>query len=188
MSRGENIRSGYYWLSMFGDNLWMSHYKRPQHGGATVFFTINLADRGSNLLVREVAALRAAVTQTRAARPFVIDAWVVLPDHMHCVWTLPAADADYSVRVGAIKGRFTRMVRRSGFCPPPTLQNRHGVNAGRQDRAEAPIWQKRFWERHIRDDRDYAAHINFCWINPAKHGLVKDVRNWPYSSYHRDNP
>ncbi|PXW68020.1 hypothetical protein C7964_104110 [Loktanella sp. PT4BL] len=98
----------------------MSSYRRPRRAGATVFFTVNLADRSSNLLVREIAILRQAVAQTRAAGPFKIDAWVVLPDHMHCVWTLPAGDADYSGSMGEIKGRFTRMVRRSG--PAPTIR------------------------------------------------------------------
>lgn len=173
----------------------MSSYRRPRRAGATVFFTVNLADRSSDLLLREIAILRQAVAQTRAARPFVIDAFVVLPDHMHCVWTLPAGDADYSGRMGEIKGRFTRMVRRSGPAPTPPVHNRHGVVGGRTrhgsgpaHRAEAPIWQKRFWEHHIRNDRDYAAHVNYCWINPVKHGLVADVRDWPYSSWHRDNP
>jgi len=171
----------------------MSNYRRPKHPGATVFFTVNLADRTSGLLVREIGALRQAVAQTRAARPFRIDAWVVLPDHMHCVWTLPEGDADYSNRMGEIKGRFTRTVRRSGPAPTPPVHNRHGVVGGRERvgenpdlRAEAPIWQKRFWEHHIRDDRDYAAHVTYCWINPVKHRLVEDVRDWPYSSWHRD--
>lgn len=173
----------------------MSHYRRPRRPGATVFFTVNLADRSSDLLVREVAVLRQAVAQTRAARPFKIDAWVILPDHMHCMWTLPQGDADYSVRMGEIKGRFSRMVRRSGPAPTAPINNRHGVVGGRQrvgenpdHRAEAPIWQKRFYEHHIRDDRDYAAHINYCWFNPVKHGLVTDIRDWPYSSWQRDNP
>lgn len=104
-------------LTKTGDHARMSQYHRPQRCGATVFFTVNLADRSSGLLVREVAMLRQAVAQTRAARPFVIDAWVVLPDHMHCVWTLPEGDADYSNRMGEIKGRFSRMVRRSGSAP-----------------------------------------------------------------------
>ena len=142
---------------------------------------------------QDATFVRQAVAQTRAARPFRIDAWVVLPDHMHCVWTLPEGDTDYAKRMGAIKGRFTQMIRRSGFSPTPTINNRHGVVGGRTRvgenpdlRAEAPIWQKRFWEHHIRDDRDYAAHVHYCWINPVKHGLVTDVRDWPYSSWHRD--
>jgi putative transposase len=96
-----------------------------------LFFTVALADRTSDLLVREVAALRWAVMRTRAERPFRVDAWVVLPDHMHCIWTLPAGDADYSTRMGAIKGRFSQAVRRSGFTPTPHPFNPHGVIAGR---------------------------------------------------------
>ncbi len=76
----------------------MSRYIRPHIPGATVFFTVTLAQRGSDMLVREIAALRDAVRATMAARPFHVDAWVVLPDHMHAVWTLPEGDADYSIR------------------------------------------------------------------------------------------
>jgi putative transposase len=115
----------------------MSRYRRPKRLGATVFFTVVLADRASDLLVREVAALRLAVMQTRAERPFKVDAWVVLPDHMHCIWTLPAGDGDYSTRMGAIKGRFSQAVG-------------HGDRrASHIARREAGIWQRRFWEHHI---------------------------------------
>jgi putative transposase len=85
----------------------MPSYQRPRVPGACVFFTVALADRGSTLLVDEVARLREAVRRTRAERPFGIDAWVVLPDHLHCVWTLPAGDADFSTRMGAIKAQFS---------------------------------------------------------------------------------
>ena len=169
----------------------MSRYRRPHQPGASVFLTVNLADRSSRMLVHRIDVLRQAVMQTRAARPFVVDAWVVLPDHMHCVWTLPEGDADFSNRMGEIKGRFSREVRRSGPAPTPPVHNRHGVVGGRERvgagpdlRAEVPIWQKRFWEHHIRDDRDYAAHVNYCWINPVKHGLVDDPADWPYSSFY----
>jgi putative transposase len=171
----------------------MSAYIRPRVPGACVFFTVNLVDRGADTLVRHVEVLRQAVAVTRAKRPFRIDAWVVLPDHMHCVWTLPEGDADYSNRMSEIKGRFTREVRRSG--PAPTLQPRNSygarggrdrVGAGPDLRDEAPIWQKRFWEHHIRDDRDFAEHVRYCWINPVKHGLVGHPREWPFSSWHRD--
>lgn len=179
----------------------MSRYLRPRRPGVPIFFTVCLADRASDLLVREVAALRQAVRETKGERPFAIDAWVVLPDHMHCVWTLPEGDGDYSVRMGAIKARFSREVRRSGFTPTLPLSNGHGVVAGRVRRGgayaervgvnpdlrgEAPIWQKRFWEHHIRDDEDYRAHVRYCWVNPVKHGLVSDPGDWPWSSYHRD--
>ena len=81
----------------------MPNYVRPKSTGATIFFTVALADRGSKLLVREVDLLRHAVANTRASRPFAIDAWVVLPDHLHCIWTPPAGDGDFSTRWGAIK-------------------------------------------------------------------------------------
>ncbi|MEZ5730731.1 MAG: transposase [Paracoccaceae bacterium] len=179
----------------------MSRYIRPKVPGATVFFTVALADRGSDLLVTEVECLRQAVRATRAERPFAINAWVVLPDHMHCVWTLPERDADFSVRMAAIKARFSRDIRRSGFTPTLPPRNGYGANAGRVRRGgayeervgvnpdlrgEAPIWQKRFWEHHIRDEADYQAHVRYCWINPVKHGLVERPEDWPYSSYHRD--
>lgn len=172
----------------------MPRYLRPKTPGATVFFTVTLADRRSDALVRDVAALREAVRTTRAERPFGIDAWVVLPDHMHCVWTLPEGDADYSVRMGAIKARFTMALHRSGFTPTLPARNGYGVKAGRVrvgvnpdlQKDEASVWQKRFWEHHIRDEEDYRNHVRYCWVNPVKHGYVERPEDWPYSSYHRD--
>lgn len=170
----------------------MSNYIRPCAPGASVFFTVALADRGSRLLVDEIAVLRRAVAMTRAERSFEIDAWVVLPDHLHCVWTLPDGDADFSVRWGAIKARFVMGVRRAGFSPPSELPVvRNGRYAGlkpglRVAKREVAIWQRRFWEHHIRDARDYDAHIRYCWNNPVKHGFVERPEDWPYSSVHRD--
>ena len=143
--------------------------------------------------MRHVDILRQAVRITRDKRPFRIEAWVVLPDHMHCVWTLPEGDAGFSARMGEIKGQFTRMLRRSGPAPTPFVGNPYGARAGRVRvgagpdlRDEAPLWQKRFWEHHIRDEADFRAHVRYCWINPVKHGLVESPAEWPYSSYHRD--
>ena len=188
----------------------MSCYTRPKVPGACVFFTVNLVDRRADTLVRHVEVLRQAVAVTRAKRPFRIDAWVVLPNHMHCVWTLPEGDADFSGRWREIKGQFSMALRRSGRAPTPTGENPYGARGGRvrrvgeadQERVgmgpegrvgarpdlrdEAPIWQKRFWEHHIRDDRDFAEHVRYCWTNPVKHGLVGHPREWPFSSWHRD--
>jgi putative transposase len=152
----------------------MSDYRRPNVTGATVFFTVTLAHRGSDLLVREVAALREAVRATRAERPFVIDAWVILPDHLHVLWTLPAGDGDFSTRWRLIKSRFSRGLPRGPLRP------------SHEARRERGIWQRRFWEHHIRDEADYDAHVRYCWWNPVKHGLVKAPEEWPYSSVHRD--
>lgn len=158
----------------------MPNYIRPQQHGATVFFTVTLAARGTDLLTQEIEALRQAVRVTRCQRPFGIDAWVVLPDHMHCIWTLPPGDADFSTRTAAIKARFTRELSgRVGFHPTPRSPSKIVKQDGK-------VWQRRFWEHHIRNDDDYRAHIRYCWINPVKHGLVDHPRDWPFSSYHRD--
>jgi putative transposase len=152
----------------------MSRYLRPSVPGASVFFTVVLADCGSDLMVNQVEALRAAVQATRADRQFRVDAWVVLPDHMHCVGTLPEGDADFSTRMGAIKGRFSRAV------PEGRVRTSHVL------RRERGIWQRRFWEHHVRSDEDFAACGRYCWINPVRHGLVANPKDWPYSSWHRD--
>lgn len=162
----------------------MPNYRRPNVTGATIFFTVALAQRGSTLLVDEIDRFRAAVRKTHTERPFHIDAWVVLPDHLHCVWTLPAQDRDFSIRWGAIKARFTRSLRdagRVGFHPTaakrlgqpvgwnPTLRR----SASKIAKGDAGIWQRRFWEHHIRDEADYWAHMRYCWANPVKHGFVE---------------
>ena len=129
----------------------MSVYIRPKSSGATIFFTVCLADRKSDLMVREIALLREAVRVTRAERPFEIVAWVVLPEHLHCIWRLPPGDGGYSVRWGAIKSRFTMSLRRSGFTLPPDLpvvqRGRYaGLKPGlRMNKRERAVWQRRFW-------------------------------------------
>lgn len=139
-------------LTAIGETGGMSNYLRPVVTGASVFFTVNLVDRSSDLLVREIGQLREAVRVTREVRPFQVDAWVVLPDHLHCVWTLPDGDSDYSVRWGAIKARFVMGVRRAGFSPPPELPvvqsgRFAGLKPGpRQDKREVAVWQRRFWD------------------------------------------
>ena len=154
----------------------MPNYIRPDVTGATVFFTVTLARRGDDQRVREVQRLREAVAKTRAERPFGIDAWVVLPDHLHCVWSLPSGDRDYATRWRLIKSRFSRGL------PVGRLRASH---VARQERG---VWQRRYWEHHIRDDEDFAAHVRYCWHNPVKHGLVERPEEWPWSSFHRDGP
>ena len=152
----------------------MPNYIRPACAGASVYFTVTLQERGTRLLVDHVQRLREAVAVTKAERPFQIDAWVVLPDHLHCVWTLPGGDGDFSTRWRLIKSRFSRAL------PEGQLRASH---IARQERG---IWQRRFWEHHIRDAGDLAAHVRHCWFNPVRHGLVERPEDWPYSSVHRD--
>ncbi len=152
----------------------MPDYRRNRIPGGTYFFTVNLLERSLSLLTDHVETLRAAVRQTRSRHPFHIDAWVVLPDHLHCVWTLPRGDANYSARWKAIKIAFTKSLPATERLTPI-----------RRARGERGIWQRRFWEHTLRDDRDYSAHLDYVHYNPVKHGLVKRVSEWPYSSFHR---
>lgn len=152
----------------------MARYLRPRLPGVPIFFTVALADRGSRLLLDEVSRLREAVRVTRAERPFEIAACVVLPDHLHCIWRLPEEDCDYSTRWRLIKARFSRGL------PPGFLRPSHRA------RGERGIWQRRFYEHHIRDEEDLAAHLRYCWFNPVKHGLVTRPEDWPWSSFRRE--
>jgi len=110
----------------------------------------------------------------RAERPFQIIAAVVPPDHLHCIWHLPQGDADYATRWRHIKSLFSRSLAANGSV------------SRRVERCERGIWQRRFWEHCIRDERDLLAHIEYVHFNPVKHGYVSDTREWPYSTIHRD--
>lgn len=165
----------------------MPKYIRPKVEAATVFFTVALAQRGGDVLLRHIDQLRAAVRQVSAEKPFQIDAWVVLPDHLHAIWTLPQGDRDFSTRWGAIKARFSIAMGRAGFTPPqPIGKSAGGVSPALRRKGEVGLWQPRFWEHHIRDEADFANHLRYCWGNPVKHGLVGRAADWPYSSIHRD--
>jgi putative transposase len=153
----------------------MPNYRRVFVPGGCWFFTVNLLERKRTLLVDRIDDLRDAVRKTRERHLFSIDAMVVLPDHIHAVWTLPPGDADFSVRWRWIKHRFAQAM--------PADERRSTVRLARGERG---IWQRRFWEHLIRDEADYARHVEYCYINPVKHGLVARVADWPYSSFHRD--
>jgi putative transposase len=170
----------------------MSDYRRLRISGATYFFTVTLADRQASLLTDRIGLLRQAYAQTIADMPLRCDAMVILPDHLHAVWTLPAGDCAYSRRWGAIKARFVMGLRRAGLSPPPELpvvgSGRYaGLKPGlRVAKRESAVWQRRFWEHTIRDEADFRAHVAYCWGNPVRHGLVERAVDWPFSSIHRD--
>jgi putative transposase len=134
---------------------------------------VTLLDRNSSALVDHIGALRAAFRASRRERPFMIDAIVILPDHLHAILTLPEDDADFSGRWRRIKGHFSsRMIAA-------------GASVSRHPNGDYALWQRRFWEHTIRDEDDYARHVEYIHFNPLKHGLVSRVREWPYSSFHR---
>lgn len=149
-------------------------YRRANTAGGTYFFTVNLADRSSTLLVDAVDVLRDVVRLVQQRHPFHIDATVVLPDHLHAIWTLPEGDAGFPQRWALIKAGFSRKL--------PKGEQR---SASRERKGERGIWQRRYWEHQIRDDKDFARHVDYIHVNPVKHGLVARPVDWPCSSIHR---
>src|SRR5918996_4056897 len=149
-------------------------YRRADVTGGTYFFTVNLAERNRTLLVNHVDTLREVVRIVKAEHPFQIDAMVILPDHLHAVWTLPVGDWDYPTRWMLIKAGFSRRI--------PAGERR---NKSRMTKGERGIWQRRYWEHVIRDERDYARHVDYVHYNPVKHGYVARVCEWAYSTFHR---
>ncbi len=152
----------------------MTEYRRWWLPGGTYFFTVNLAERRRDLLVRHIDVLREAVRQVKARHPFRLDAVVVLPDHLHCVITLPHGDDDFAVRLGAVKANFSRRIPGGERRSPSRLSKR-----------ERGVWQRRYWEHVIRNEDDFRRHVDYLHFNPVKHGLVTRVSDWPYSSFHR---
>jgi len=149
-------------------------YRRVTQAGGTYFFTINLQDRRQSLLTEKFDVLRDAINKTKQTQAFHLDAMVVLPEHMHLMMTLPEGDDRYAIRISSIKGNFSRNI--------PKFEE---VSKSRQKKSERGIWQRRFWEHLIRDDRDYENHMNYIHYNPVKHGLVVNARDWKYSTLHR---
>jgi putative transposase len=149
-------------------------YRRSNVAGATYFITINLAERRSTTLIDKIDVLRDTFRRVKSRHTFEIDAMVVLPDHLHPLMTLPPDDADFSMRIGAIKSTFSRR-----------LPKKEHVRTSRAAKRERGIWQRRFWEHLIRDDRDFANHVDYIHINPVKHGYVEHAANWPHSTIHR---
>ncbi len=157
----------------------MSRYRRASVAGSTYFFTV-VAYRRQPILCNEAIriALRTAIETVRATRPFVIDAWVLLPDHLHCVWTLPDGDADFSARWMMIK-RAVSLACREDYRRADLM------TASKRKHRESTIWQRRFWEHQIRNEDDFARHVDYIHFNPVKHGYVQCVEDWTYSTFHR---
>jgi putative transposase len=151
------------------------NYVRTRIPGGTYFFTVALAEREANhVLVDRIDVLREAYRAVKRDHPFRTEAIVVLPEHLHALWTLPENDADFSKRWALIKARFSRAIERT--------EHR---SASRLRRRERGIWQRRFYEHAIRDESDFARHVEYIHRNPVKHGWVQRSIDWPYSSLHR---
>jgi putative transposase len=122
--------------------------------------------------------LREAIDSVRADWPFEMLAIALLPQHLHAVWSLPPGDARYSIRWKRIKELFTRRYISAGGeeARPNPSRSRH---------RERGVWQRRFWEHTVRDEDDLKRCVDYVHWNPKKHGLVANVRDWPWSSFHR---
>ena len=146
-------------------------YRRATAAGGTYFFTVNLAERRSDVLVQHVDGLRTVLKKVKEKHPFSILAMVILPEHLHAIWRLPPDDADYPLRWSLIKGGFSRILIKS-----------ERIRASRMAKRERGIWQRRYWEHQIRDEDDLARHVDYIHYNPVKHGLVSRPIDWPHST------
>jgi len=149
-------------------------YRRADCPGGSYFFTVNLAERQRTLLIDEISSLRSVFREVKNRHPFYINAMVVLPDHLHAIWTLPEGDSNFAQRWGLIKAGFSKCIAKH-----------ERINVSRQQKGERGIWQRRYWEHLIRDERDYSNHIDYIHHNPVKHGYVSRAVDWPHSSIHR---
>jgi len=148
-------------------------YRRSSTAGGTYFFTVNLAQRKSDVLVRNIDVLHAVLGHVKSAHPFAVVAMVVLPEHRHAIWRLSPGDADYPMCWSLIKARFSRR-----------LNKVEPIGGSRKIRGERGIWQRRHWEHQVRDETDLAHHVDYIHYNPVKHGLVTRPVDWPHSTLH----
>jgi putative transposase len=145
----------------------MSEYRRLYQSGGYYFFTLVTYQRHPFLANREnVAHLKSAINKVKTKYPFSLNAMVILPDHLHCLWRMPDNDMDFSTRWRLIKRYFSMQIKTSA-----NLRN------------EKEIWQRRFWEHAIRDENDWQKHMDYIHYNPVKHGLVQSPGDWEHSSF-----
>ena len=157
----------------------MSHYRRANTAGGCYFFTV-VSYRRQPLMCDEIfrTAFRQAIQRIREQHPFIVEAWVLLPDHCHAIWTLPKNDAHFAKRWQLIKQHVTQQCKHALFNPAL-------MTASKVKHQESTIWQRRYWEHQIRDENDFNNHMDYIHYNPVKHGLVQQVIDWPYSTFHQ---
>lgn len=147
----------------------MNDYQGNRVAGPTYFFTVRLKDAHSSLLTDHISAFGEAIRLVRTRKPFHVDAWVVLPDHAHAIWTLPPGDHDRAMRWRAVKIAFSKSLRKSGLG-----------NGG-----EHTIWARHFQDHLVPDDGEYGRLIDYVHRNPLRHGICQRAEDWPWSSLHR---
>ena len=153
-------------------------YRRTYIPGGLYFFTLATENRRKLLATADsIQILRQAFRHVMKNRPFVVEAAVILPDHLHCIWRLPKGDQDYPTRWRLIKTWFTK-----NSNLPSTLSTSHS----KIKKVEKGFWQRRYWEHCLRDEADFLKHLEYIHFNPVKHGLVNRPEDWPYSTIHRN--
>ena len=157
----------------------MPEYRRYYQRGGCFFFTLVTEGRAPLLCAPKARPLlHVAIQQIRQRWPFTIDAFVLLPDHLHTIWTLPEGDTDYSRRWALIKKTFTQSWLQAGGREQLTSDSRRrGHRRG--------VWQRRFWEHLIRDERDFEKHCDYIHFNPVKHEVASCPHAWPHSTFDR---
>jgi putative transposase len=163
-------------------------YRRAFVPGGSFFFTVVTADRRRLFADdKNIGTLREAFRTVRSKRPFTLDAAVILPDHLHCIWTLPPGDADFATRWRLIKTWLTKHCDADGVSGYALLTRPTGIRSKPDERKaskrESTLWQHRHWEHLLRDETDYRRHVEYIHFNPVKHGYVKSPMDWPYSSF-----
>ncbi len=149
-------------------------YRRAKQKGGTYFFTLTLKNRKSSLLINYFDCLRNAFNKVKNNHRFILDAMVVLPEHLHMLMTLPENDDNYATRIRLIKTNFSRAI--------PKTEN---INASRIQKGERGIWQRRYWEHCIKNKTDFNRHVDYIHYNPVKHGYVDKPIDWQYSTIHK---
>lgn len=147
----------------------MTHYRDNRVPGGTYFFTVRLLDRSSTLLTDHFSAFGEAMRQARVRKPFHVDAWIVLPDHAHAIWTLPPGDHDCATRWRAVKIAFSKALNKA--CLPAS--------------GEGAIWERHYRAYGVGDDDDYATLVDYVHGNAVRHGLCQQATEWQWSSLHR---
>lgn len=147
----------------------MTDYRNNRVPGGTFFFTVRLLDRASTLLTDHISAFGEAIRQARIRKPFHVDAWVVMPDHAHAIWTLPPGDHDCANRWRAVKIAFSKSLRKAAV----------------PDASDGAVWEKHYRDYRIGDDAEYALLVDYVHANPVLHGLCAHPHDWPWSSLHR---
>ena len=157
----------------------MPEYRRSYLPGGTFFFTVVTYKR-HQILTNQISRtlLHDAFQNVKNRYPFRVDTICLLPDHLHCIWTLPEGDSNYAMRLKEIKRIFSRQYGKQ-------FGSSEKRNQSREKRQESTLWQRRYWEHTIRDEKDYLVHLEYIHYNPVKHGLVNRVADWEWSSFHR---